>query len=218
MKLEEQIRDAVSRQTSNVILRADVAGMGSSSQISTALKTIQKKGMLIRIGKGIYVKSAIDPATGAILPLQALEALAVETASRLGMNGPILRIPHGATKGHRRNGLKLSIGNSVVALLGNRAPIRKPKEAVADDAHGGGLKIPAVGLKNYVLDLAKRYKITYVKTHADEWAENVTRLAGDEVRTDGIENLVIALKKDRRVTSAEMVQMLANYLREKERV
>jgi hypothetical protein len=74
---------------------------------------------------------------------------------------------------------------------------------------------PETGLKNYVLDLAKRHQITYVKTYADEWAESVTKLADDEVRTDNIENLVIALKKDRRISSAEIVQILANYLREK---
>lgn len=49
-------------------------------------------------------------------------------------------------------------------------------------------------------------------------AENVSRLAGDDVRTDVIENLVIALKKEKKVTGLEAVHLLTNYLREKQRV
>ena len=219
MTLEDQLRDTVNRHTSNVILRADVAGMGSASQVSVALRMLQKKGMLIRIGKGVYAKSTIIPATGAIVPAATLETLATETADRLGINATIQPAPpDAASKRHRRPGLKLSIGNSAVTLTYDRTSIKKRKEAVVDKVNGGSLKIPETGLKNYVLDLAKRHQITYVKTYADEWAESVTRLADDEVRTDNIENLVIALKKDRRVSSTEMVQMLANYLREKEGV
>jgi hypothetical protein len=80
------------------------------------------------------------------------------------------------------------------------------------------LIIPTVGLKRYVLDLAEVSKVSYVKTYADEWAENVSRLAGDDVRTDSIEQLVIALKKEKKVTGTEAVHLLANYLRERQRV
>ncbi|MFD2884721.1 hypothetical protein ACFS4T_28385 [Pseudomonas lini] len=49
--------------------------------------------------------------------------------------------------------------------------------------------------------------------------KNVSRLAGDDVRTDSIEQLVIALKKrEKKVTGTEAVHLLANYLRERQRV
>lgn len=85
-------------------------------------------------------------------------------------------------------------------------------------ANGGSLTIPEVGLRDYVLDLARRCRVKPQKTWSDQWAENVTRLADDEVKTDDIEDLVIALKKAKQLTNLEMVQLLANYLREKESV
>lgn len=103
-----------------------------------------------------------------------------------------------------------------ITLVNDRPPIKKSKKAGLDGMKGIGLKIPETGLKDFVLDLARQHQITWIKTYADEWAESVTRLADDEVQTDNIENLVIALKKDRRISNIEMVQMLANYLREKE--
>jgi hypothetical protein len=170
MKIADRMRLAVNRRTGNVILRADVAKMGSASQVSVALKKMQEEGRLVRIGKGVYVKAHVDPATGTVVPVQSMPSAG------------------------------------------------KSKRAVARDMSGGGLAIPKVGLKQYILDLARRYKVTYIRTYADDWAESVTRLAGDEVRTDNIENLLIAMKRAHKVTGAEMVQMLANYLREKERV
>ncbi|MEN9865931.1 MAG: hypothetical protein RL748_1521 [Pseudomonadota bacterium] len=86
---------------------------------------------------------------------------------------------------------------------------------VSDD---GRLTIPAVNLKNYVLELAHSYQITPVKTWSDDWVGNVTRLVDDEVKTDEVEDLIIALKKAHRLTNLEMVQLMTNYLREKERV
>lgn len=86
---------------------------------------------------------------------------------------------------------------------------------VSDSVH---LTIPDVNLKDFVLELAHCYQITPVKTWSDDWAGNITRLADDEVKTDEVEDLIIALKKAHRLTNLEMVQLIANYLREKERV
>lgn len=232
MKLEDRIRLAVNRRTSNVILRADVARLGGASQVSVALNRLQKKGMLIRIGKGVYAKASYDSTSGTIMPVQSLETLATEALRRLGVNSEVesaslLNVQDESTApsdavikimGPRRISRKLFVGDRSVTYVCDHAHAKRSKNVVAGDASDGSLEIPKIGLKKYVIDLAKRYKVTYVKTYSDQWAESVTRLAGDEVRTDSIEHLVIALKKAHKVSSTEMVQMLANYLREKERV
>jgi hypothetical protein len=219
MTLEDRMRDTINRRTGNVILRADVTGIGSPSQVSIALRRMQRMGMLIRIGKGIYAKCVNTPATATILPAKNLKALAAEVLDRLDRDGTIVSVPPDAMiKGQRPTGLKLSIGDQTVILSSIHSRHKKPKKIIADAATGDDLKIPEVGLKKYVLDLANRYKITYIRTYSDEWADTVTRLADDTVQTDSTENLVIALKKAHKVSGAEMVQMLANYLREKDRV
>lgn len=90
----------------------------------------------------------------------------------------------------------------------------QPQAVAAADSFA----IPEFGVKDFVLALAARYRIAAVKTCADQWAETVTRLADDEVHLDATEQLVIALKKAHRIDNAQMVQLLANYLREKARV
>lgn len=80
-----------------------------------------------------------------------------------------------------------------------------------------GLRIPEMNLRQFILSLAKRFKVTYVRTYSDDWARNVTRLAGDDVQTDEIEQLVIAMNKAHKVSDIDMVQMLARYMREKPR-
>lgn len=101
--------------------------------------------------------------------------------------------------------------------LKQHQPFAGGSAMLAADA-SGSFAIPESGLKDFVLALAVRYQIGVVKTYADQWAETVTRLADDEVHTDATEELVIALKKAHRIDNAQMVQMLANYLREKARV
>ncbi len=88
-------------------------------------------------------------------------------------------------------------------------------QAILDKA---ALNIPRVGLAQFVIDLAARHKVAWVKTYADEWAEHITRLSDDEVQPDPIENLLIALRQASKVSDREMIKMLTNYLREKESV
>ena len=78
--------------------------------------------------------------------------------------------------------------------------------------------IPSTGLKEYIVGLANRYGVTYVKTRADEWAETVTRLSGDDVVTDEIEDIIVALKRNHVVDAKTMVILLGNYRDEKKRV
>lgn len=77
------------------------------------------------------------------------------------------------------------------------------------------INIPITDVKGYVQTLALAHHITYVKTRGDDWAETVTRLAGDDVVTDEVEDLIVALKRAHVVNDKEMVALLGNYLAEK---
>ena len=83
--------------------------------------------------------------------------------------------------------------------------------------HRRALRVPKTGLAQYVTSLARRLHVGFERTYGDDWAESVTRLAGDSVKTDHIEDLVVAMKRAGKINGADMVKMLGSYLDEKQR-
>jgi hypothetical protein len=86
LKFEERILRSVRQRASDVVLRAELARMGSASQVSHALKSLQAKGVLVRIGTGVYAKTRRSSVTGATVPAGSLETLATEALKRLGVS------------------------------------------------------------------------------------------------------------------------------------
>ncbi|REG13928.1 DUF6088 family protein [Roseateles depolymerans] len=85
MKLEERLIRSVKMRAGNVILRSDLASLGSASQLSEALRALQRRGLLVRIGTGIYAKTRVSSITGAVVPAGSLESLSQEALQRLGV-------------------------------------------------------------------------------------------------------------------------------------
>ncbi|MFA5170262.1 MAG: hypothetical protein WC426_01755 [Sulfuriferula sp.] len=75
--------------------------------------------------------------------------------------------------------------------------------------------IPTSGLKEYVINLAKKYNIAYMKTYSDEWSDAVTRLSDDDVVMDDVELLLLALERAGVIARADVVPLHVSYLREK---
>jgi hypothetical protein len=75
--------------------------------------------------------------------------------------------------------------------------------------------IPTTGVAQFVRDLARRHHVSYSHTSMDQWAETVTRLAGDDVRSGPIQDLLVALKRAGRLSADDMAALLVNYLRER---
>ncbi|GAB0154714.1 hypothetical protein [Marinobacterium sp. BA1] len=69
--------------------------------------------------------------------------------------------------------------------------------------------------KSRILALASRSGITFQPTYEDALAEVITRLSDDDVVTDDIEDLTVALKRSGVITGNEMVDLLGQYLTEK---
>jgi hypothetical protein len=62
--------------------------------------------------------------------------------------------------------------------------------------------------------MAQEHQVAYVPTPRDAFAHDITRLAGDDVQFDEIEQLLIALQRSGHLSRVEMVQLQAAYLRE----
>jgi hypothetical protein len=65
-----------------------------------------------------------------------------------------------------------------------------------------------------IRNLAMRNHVTYEPTETDRLAGHITRLAGDEVDLDAIENMLIGLVRAGTINRVQMVRLQARYLRE----
>jgi hypothetical protein len=65
-----------------------------------------------------------------------------------------------------------------------------------------------------IRELARKFHVAYVGTQTDRLAHHITRLAGDDVELDEIEQLLIALQRAGHLTRIEVVRLQASYLRE----
>jgi pyridoxine 5'-phosphate synthase PdxJ len=85
MKLQERMLRAIKKRTGNVILRQELSGLGSASQITEALKALQASSVIVRIGTGVYAKTRQSSVTGAMIAAGSLETLGVEALRKLGV-------------------------------------------------------------------------------------------------------------------------------------
>jgi len=66
----------------------------------------------------------------------------------------------------------------------------------------------------YVQKLAEQHHVVYQQTATDHLAHHITRLAGDDIDVDLIEQMLIALQRAGRIDRAKMIELQARYLRE----
>lgn len=62
--------------------------------------------------------------------------------------------------------------------------------------------------------MAEQHHVAYVLTEKDELARHMTRLAGDDVELDEVEQMLIALQRAGHLSRIELVRLQASYLRE----
>lgn len=86
MRLEERMLRAIKQRAGSVILRRELAGLGSASQVTVALKALQARGVIVRIGTGVYAKTRRSSVTGKTIPAGTLEKLGLEALRKLGVS------------------------------------------------------------------------------------------------------------------------------------
>ena len=66
----------------------------------------------------------------------------------------------------------------------------------------------------YVSDLAMREGLRFNPIYGDRWASAVSQLAGDEVKSDATDNLLVALVRSGKMMPELMVQLVIQHHRE----
>jgi len=124
MILQERMLRAIKLRPGNVILRKELAGLGSASQVTDALKSLLARSVLVRIGTGVYAKTRKSSVTGSIIPAGSLETLGIEALRKLRVPvspgkaaaaynaGTTTQIPGAfvANTGRRRISRRISVG------------------------------------------------------------------------------------------------------------
>ena len=75
--------------------------------------------------------------------------------------------------------------------------------------------MPTKNIKEYVLALANRHNVSYIYSSIDQFADSVTSLAGDDVKHDRVEDLLVALKRAGKLSMQQVALLSVNYLRER---
>jgi hypothetical protein len=75
--------------------------------------------------------------------------------------------------------------------------------------------VPTKNVGSFVIELAEHHNVSYSYNSMDQFADSVTTLAGDDVKHDRIEDLLVALKRAGKLSMQQVAQLSANYLRER---
>ncbi|KPF99009.1 hypothetical protein IP86_10260 [Rhodopseudomonas sp. AAP120] len=63
-------------------------------------------------------------------------------------------------------------------------------------------------------EMARQHQVRYLGTASDELAHHITRLAGDDIVFDDIEQTLLALQRAGHLSRRDLVQLQARYLSE----
>jgi hypothetical protein len=75
-------------------------------------------------------------------------------------------------------------------------------------------KLPDRDIALFVERLAKAHGVEHRRTGLDDFAEAVTRAAGDDIKLDPTGKLLVVLKKKRVINGHQLARLLANHRKE----
>ncbi len=219
MKLEDRMRQSIKRRSGTVVFRSDVAALGSRTQVTHALAVLLHNGELIRLTPGIYAKAKREVAEGPVRPQGSLEVIISDAAKKLGLvlHGMSPECPsEGASDVPLVVETETPRISRTLVIDGKTVQFRSYRRRRQECGSRPSFMIPTKGVARFVQDLACRYKVVYTCNPMDQWAEAVTRLAGDEVRSDSTEDLLVALKRAGKLSQKDVARLAVNHLRELE--
>ena len=82
--LETRLLKRIDRKRGDVFLRADFGDVGGYDQVGRVLRDLVRKGQLVRVGQGLYVRASRSITNGEPLPARGLATL-TEALGRVGI-------------------------------------------------------------------------------------------------------------------------------------
>jgi hypothetical protein len=85
MLIVDRIKRSLANRGADVFLRADFVAFGSQAQVGRALTELQKSGVLVKLGIGVYAKAKPSVLSGRPIPVKPLEVLVPEVLQKFGV-------------------------------------------------------------------------------------------------------------------------------------
>jgi hypothetical protein len=83
--LQDRLEKLIARKRGDVFLRADFDDLGGYDQVGRALRSLVRKGRLMKVGYGMYARARPSILDGTPVPTKGLRELAAEALGRLGV-------------------------------------------------------------------------------------------------------------------------------------
>jgi hypothetical protein len=141
MKLQERVTRSIAARKSVVVLRSELAGLGSPAHLSRVLGRLVSDGKLMRVSRGIFAKTRHNKFTGGLAPAGTFEAIAAEVFRKLRIDiapgqlardynsGKTTQVPMLAVvdTGRRRISRKIEMGSRTLTYERGNRQRRKEK-------------------------------------------------------------------------------------------
>ncbi len=218
MKLETRIRQSIIHRKGAVLSRSDLASLGSQSQVTFVLSKLVENGELLRISRGFYAKAHLMG--GEVKTCAPADQVVRDTLKKLGLQlyGNVTKeLKKAKSKTTFVVETKSSRTNRVLKFNGIKIILRSHKKTQGDKSGDFELvkRIPTKNIKEYVLAMAEIHNVSYIYSSIDQFADSVTSLAGDDVKHDHVEDLLVALKRAGKLSMQQVALLSVNYLRER---
>ncbi|WP_081085703.1 DUF6088 family protein [Burkholderia cepacia] len=129
MSVEDRLVRYIAECEGVVVLRSEVAYLGSAAQVGRVLAKMVRDGRLVRVSLGAYAKTRVNKWTGTLSPAAPFEAIAAEVFKKLGIEvspgqltreynvGATTQIPmnDAVCTGRRRISRKIQVGSKSIA-------------------------------------------------------------------------------------------------------
>ena len=211
MKLESKLRVSLSNRADHVVLRKEFAPLGSKSQLTEVIGRFVADGHLARLNPGIYVKTTLGPGNSVKLAASP-QVIAQQIHAKTGRTACIRQV--GSPAGRQLFEAQ-SLGAAPSPQHGAASAERRPQrrrgsfKIPTDVAH-----LPVKGLRLFVATLARANGVVCKRTRLDDFAEAITRLAGDNERLDTTGKLLAALRKKAIINGPQLTRLMTNHMRE----
>lgn len=210
MKLESKLQMSLSKRADHVVLRRELAQLGSKSQLTEAIKHLIAEGRLLRLAPGVYAKTRGGSHGAAELAAPA-QVIADEILAKTGRPAVIRRVDAGG--GPPKFEAKFT-GVPANASTTSLAQLRRKRRAAAFKLPSEVAQLPVKDVATYVASLAAAHGVVFKRTRLDDFAEAVTRLAGDNERLDATGKLLASLRKKSVINGPQLARLMTNHMRE----
>lgn len=217
MNLEARMHQSITRRSSNIILRSELAHLGSETQVSHVIQRLIAKGELTRISRGVFLNTRVDKALRAVSSHEKLKAVIKELLEKFNLT------PHGGSPSISEDSAETNFLievenpriNKTLSFYGRKVQFisYKPRKSLNKSIQYQSFSPSSVA--SQVREMASQYGLSYTDNPMDNWAKSVTRLAGDDVKSDPIKDLIIVLKRAGKISKKEVANLMAGYIKER---